>query len=329
MFPHLPPSSIAYDLSRTGSVEITTNNILARNSLPPVSSHICHTNSTRRLPTLRTTNFSRRPNHRNHHPHQPSQRPQNQIWLRDTNSTHGYQKTSHRSPSCHHLIRERERPRRIGVNLRLNGKRTSRRRGMTWYYERDDRCKSKRRRSLNSPLRSPISISPINACSIINLFPIYQFQLFRNIIFACYALKDIFTNVDEMLTWTCHDWTGAVNESCSVDPIGICEHSFFQTDHNKLRASVSSVCEQDVPLEASFDQPTDVLGMTEIERCVNFVQDIHRRRFELQQTHDKCQGNQRPNVRYRDGGSTVAHQIILLNSVSKPCRDRPSPPTPQ
>jgi len=35
MFPHLPPSSIAYDLSRTGSVEITTNNILARNSLPP------------------------------------------------------------------------------------------------------------------------------------------------------------------------------------------------------------------------------------------------------------------------------------------------------
>ena len=36
MFPHLPPSSIAYDLSRTGSVEITTNNILSRNSLPPV-----------------------------------------------------------------------------------------------------------------------------------------------------------------------------------------------------------------------------------------------------------------------------------------------------
>ena len=36
MFPSLPPSSIAYDLSRTGSVEITTNNILSRNSLPPV-----------------------------------------------------------------------------------------------------------------------------------------------------------------------------------------------------------------------------------------------------------------------------------------------------
>jgi len=35
MFPHLPPSSIAYDLSRTGSVEITTNNILSRNTLPP------------------------------------------------------------------------------------------------------------------------------------------------------------------------------------------------------------------------------------------------------------------------------------------------------
>ena len=36
MFPNIPPSSIAYDLSRTGSVEITTNNILSRNSLPPV-----------------------------------------------------------------------------------------------------------------------------------------------------------------------------------------------------------------------------------------------------------------------------------------------------
>jgi len=35
MFPHLPPSSIAYDLSRTGSIEITTNNILSRNTLPP------------------------------------------------------------------------------------------------------------------------------------------------------------------------------------------------------------------------------------------------------------------------------------------------------
>lgn len=38
MFPHIPPSSIAHDLSRTGSVEITTNNILTRNSLPPVIS---------------------------------------------------------------------------------------------------------------------------------------------------------------------------------------------------------------------------------------------------------------------------------------------------
>jgi peptidoglycan/LPS O-acetylase OafA/YrhL len=38
MFPHIPPSSIAYDLSRTGSVEITTNNILSRNSLPSVIS---------------------------------------------------------------------------------------------------------------------------------------------------------------------------------------------------------------------------------------------------------------------------------------------------
>jgi len=100
-----------------------------------------------------------------------------------------------------------------------------------------------------------------------------------------------------MLTWTCHDWTGAIYESCSVDPIGICEHPFLQTDHNKLRAFVSSVYEQEVPLEASFDQPTDVLGMAEIERCVNFVQDIHRRRFELQETHDECQRNQRPGVR--------------------------------
>ena len=54
------------------------------------------------------------------------------------------------------------------------------------------------------------------------------------------------------------------------------EHAVLQTDDDELRS-----------LEASFEQTTDILCVGQVQRSINFVQNVHRRRLELEKSHDK------------------------------------------
>lgn len=69
--------------------------------------------------------------------------------------------------------------------------------------------------------------------------------------------------------------TGALAESCTEDAVGVLEHAVLQGHHNELRA-----------LEASLNQSTNVLGMRQIERGVDLIENVHWRRFELQESHN-------------------------------------------
>ena len=52
--------------------------------------------------------------------------------------------------------------------------------------------------------------------------------------------------------------------------IRVLEHPILQTDNNKLAA-----------LKPGLDQAPDILGMRKVQGCVDFVQYVHGRRFEL------------------------------------------------
>ena len=144
MFPHIPPSSIAYDLSRTGSVEATTHNILAHNSLLPVPSIVMHTND-RLLRILHTTDSTQLPNH-HFNPPLHFQLPQNPTSSNDSASARGYQKTFHRKPHFLQAIRERGKLPQNGVNLPQNVRRILRRGGTTWFYAPESKWRIKYRK---------------------------------------------------------------------------------------------------------------------------------------------------------------------------------------
>jgi hypothetical protein len=69
-------------------------------------------------------------------------------------------------------------------------------------------------------------------------------------------------------------------EPRSEDAIRILEHTILQTDDNELTA-----------LETCFDQPANVLRMRQIQRGIDFVQDVHGRGFELEKCHNKGEGD--------------------------------------
>ena len=73
-----------------------------------------------------------------------------------------------------------------------------------------------------------------------------------------------------------------VSELCSEQHIGIIKQPVLQTDHNELRI-----------LEPILEQLPDMLGMGEIERGVDFVQNVHWSRFELEQRHNQREGDER------------------------------------
>lgn len=68
----------------------------------------------------------------------------------------------------------------------------------------------------------------------------------------------------------------ALAESGAKDPIRILEHAVLEADHDELAA-----------LEARFDQAANVLCMREVQRRVNFVENVHGRRLELKEREDE------------------------------------------
>lgn len=55
-----------------------------------------------------------------------------------------------------------------------------------------------------------------------------------------------------------------------INPICVLKHAIFQRDDNKLTS-----------LKPRLDKPSDILRVRQIERGVDFVQDVHGRWFEL------------------------------------------------
>lgn len=61
-----------------------------------------------------------------------------------------------------------------------------------------------------------------------------------------------------------------VHKASAKDTVRVLEHAVLQTDDDELRA-----------LEPGFDKTADILRVGQVERSVNFVQNIHWRRLEL------------------------------------------------
>lgn len=100
--------------------------------------------------------------------------------------------------------------------------------------------------------------------------------------------------------------TGALAESCTEDAVGILEHAVLQGHHNELRT-----------LEACLDKATDVLGMRQIQRGIDLIENVHWRRFELQERHDQGQSDQ-GSVQQRSAARTQenwAGECIPLSST--------------
>ena len=75
--------------------------------------------------------------------------------------------------------------------------------------------------------------------------------------------------------------TRALLEPGAENPIGILEHAILQAHDDELR-----------PAEPGFDQPADVLGVGQVERSVDFVEDVHGRGGVLQQGEDEGEGDE-------------------------------------
>ena len=78
------------------------------------------------------------------------------------------------------------------------------------------------------------------------------------------------------------DDTCPFTKSCPEYTICVLEHTILQTDDNKLTS-----------LESRLDQSTDVLGMTQIKRGINFVENIHGRWLELEEGKNEGEGDKR------------------------------------
>ena len=68
----------------------------------------------------------------------------------------------------------------------------------------------------------------------------------------------------------------AVDEFGPEDAVGVVEHALLQGHHNELRIG-----------EVRADHATDVLRVAQVQRGVNLVQDVNRRRLEQQKREDE------------------------------------------
>ncbi|EYE97566.1 uncharacterized protein EURHEDRAFT_299314 [Aspergillus ruber CBS 135680] len=97
----------------------------------------------------------------------------------------------------------------------------------------------------------------------------------------------------------CLDNTRSFTEPRPEDPVRVLEHAILQGNDDELRS-----------LETGLDQTTDVLCVRQIKRSIDFIQNVHRCGFELQQSHDQREGDQGPSdslavhsSERRDGGN--------------------------
>jgi hypothetical protein len=72
-----------------------------------------------------------------------------------------------------------------------------------------------------------------------------------------------------------------ITEFCAEEHIGIRKKAFFKRNDDELRA-----------FEPRAEQLTDMLGMGQVQGCVNLIQNIHGCRLELKQGHDEGKSNQ-------------------------------------
>jgi hypothetical protein len=72
------------------------------------------------------------------------------------------------------------------------------------------------------------------------------------------------------------DYARAVAEARAEQDVRVGEKALFERDDDELRAA-----------EAPAEERADVLRVREVERRVDLVEDVHRRRLELQQRHDQ------------------------------------------
>jgi hypothetical protein len=72
------------------------------------------------------------------------------------------------------------------------------------------------------------------------------------------------------------DYARAVAEARAEQDICVREEALFERDDNELRAA-----------EPHAEERADVLRVREVQRRVDLVKDVHRRRLELQQHHDQ------------------------------------------
>ena len=79
------------------------------------------------------------------------------------------------------------------------------------------------------------------------------------------------------------DDASAVAEASTKEDIGVSEEALLEGDDDKLCAA-----------ETGAEERADMLRVREVERGVDLVEDVHRRRLELQQRHDQRERNQRP-----------------------------------
>lgn len=79
---------------------------------------------------------------------------------------------------------------------------------------------------------------------------------------------------------------GALAEAGAEDAVGVLEHAVLEGDDDELGA-----------LEARLDEPADVLRVRQVQRRVHLVQDVHRRRLELEQRHDEGERHKRSEFR--------------------------------
>ena len=76
-----------------------------------------------------------------------------------------------------------------------------------------------------------------------------------------------------------HD-TCSLTESCPEDTVRVLEHAVLQRDNDELGS-----------LKPGLDQTTDVLCVRQVQSSVHFVENVHRRGFELQESHDQRQSD--------------------------------------
>jgi hypothetical protein len=69
---------------------------------------------------------------------------------------------------------------------------------------------------------------------------------------------------------------------CLEEDVGVGEEAFLKRDDDELAA-----------LEAVPEELADVLRVREIQRGVDLVEDVHRRRLKLQERHDERERNER------------------------------------